>query len=566
MDRWKHRIRARLRSFLRRAAVERELDAELAFHVQQSVAENVAAGMGPNEARALASRAFGSVARTKDQCRESLGLRLIDEIRQDVLYAVRWLLKNWAFTLVAVLTLALGTGANTTIFSTIDALLIRPLPYHDPDRLVMVWEDATAAGFPRNTPAPGNYSEWTRLNRSFEALAATRSATTNLTLDGPPEQIVGRAVTANFFAVLGTPPLVGRTFSTDEDRSRAPVVIISYALWQRRYNGDPSILNRTLLMDDNRHEIIGVMPKPFVFLNRDVDYWVPIHFSPAETLDRRSHYLNVVGRLKPGVTVDAANADMRRVSETLRQQFPDTNVRVTTVVVPVKDDLLGDTRLELLVLMGAALAVLLIACANLAGLLLSRAAARRSEFAVRAALGATRGRLVRQSIVEGLALSLAGSAVGLLIAKIAAGLIADLAPVGFLPVETSVLNWRLLVFAIVTAGTAALAFSIVPAIQAARESSLAVSQARMRTIVGGDGRLTRDVFVVLQVAAALVLLAGAGLMVRTLANLRAINLGFRPDHLLTLRTTLSPTRYADANRRLGFYNRVVDGVRLLPSV
>src|SRR5258708_4825708 len=239
----------------------------------------------------------------------------------DIRYGLRLLRKSPGFTLVAILTLALGIGANTAIFSSVDALLIRTLPYADPDRVVMVWEDVTFAGFPHNTPAPGNYTEWTRLTRAFAGLAATRGASASLTGDGTPEQIAGRAVTPNFFAVLGVRPVAGRTFTDQENLSNTQVVVISHGLWRRRYGSDPAIVGRTVLMNDSRYEVIGVMPRGVVFRDRNIDYWTPISFSPSVAADRGSHYLNVVARLDAGVSLGAARDDMRRVTGALQRQY-----------------------------------------------------------------------------------------------------------------------------------------------------------------------------------------------------------------------------------------------------
>ena len=485
----------------------------------------------------------------------------MDSFLSDLRFTFRLLRKTPVFTLVAAGTLALGIGANTAMFSIVDSVILRRLPFGDPDRLVMVWEDTTAAGFPRNTPAPGNYTEWRLRNRSFTDLAATQGVNAILTGEAAPEQVLGRAVTPNFFSVLGVEPLLGRPFTEEEDRTGAPVAVVSFALWQRRYGGNPSVIGRKILMNDNPFQIIGVMPRPFVFRSRDIDYWVPIHFTPAQAVQRNSHYLNVVARLKPGVSTPAAAADMTAVAASLKQQFPDTNGITGAVVVPLKEDLLGNTQLELIVLMAAAAATLLIACANLASLLLSRAAGRRGELAVRVALGATRGRLVRQMVVEGVTLSLAGGILGLAVPPLATSLVAQLVPASLHEAQSSAFDWRLMGFSLLISLTTGLLFSIVPALQAARASVRDALQQNMRAAVGGSGRATRDGLVVLQVAATLVLLVAAGLMLRTLSNLRAIDVGFRSANLLTMRTTLPQPKYADPVKRAAFYDRVLAGVR-----
>ncbi len=235
---------------------------------------------------------------------------VIQNLFADARYGLRVLRQSPAFGAIAVLALALGIGANTAIFSTVHALLLRALPYQDPERVVMVWEDASFSSFPKNTPAPGNFTEWKKQNTVFTDMAATRGAVANLTADGPPEQVIGRRVTANFFQVLGTPPLIGRTFTEDEDRTDANLVILSYGLWQRRYSGDPGVVNRAILMDGIKCTILGVMPREFVFRDREVAYWAPIHLTPENLVDHGSHYLNVVARLKPGVTLERARQDM----------------------------------------------------------------------------------------------------------------------------------------------------------------------------------------------------------------------------------------------------------------
>jgi len=479
----------------------------------------------------------------------------------DIRYALRLLARTPVFTVAAIATLALGIGANTTIFSLVQSVLVRPLPYANPDELVMVWEDATFVGFPKNTPAPGNYNEWRIRNRSFVDMAATRGGTNgSLTLDGPPEQVQGRAVTVNFFDVLGVAPALGRAFNSG-DAQGADVVIISDALWRRRYASDPAIVGRTIMMNDVRHEVVGVAPKSFVFRDRDVDYWVPMRLPPQFANTRNSHFLNVVARLKPGVSVDAADREMKSIAVRLTEEYPDTNRNVGALVVPVREDVLGDTRVELVVLMIAAMAIVLIACANLASLLLSRAWARRGEYAVRLSLGATRARLMRQIVTEALCLSVIGGALGLVIPFLTATMVQRLVPVGLQP-STSTLDWRLLAFAGALSIATGLLFSLGPAFQSSHASTAEALQQNARGAIGGGAtRLFRDGLVVLQVAATLVLLVAAGLMLRTLANLRAIELGFNPDHLLTMQVFLPQPKYADPAKRAAFFERVVAGLR-----
>jgi predicted permease len=556
---------ARLFAAFHRRQINDELADEMSAHLEFAAADNAARGMSPQVARRTATLKFGGTLQTTEAYRDALGFPLLESVWQDVRYACRLLRKTPVFTLVAAGTLALGIGANTAMFSIVDSVMLRKLPYTDPTRLVMLWEDASIVGYPRNTPAPGNYMEWRQRNHSFVDLAATQPVTAILSGDGAPEQVLGRNSTASLFPVLGVSPLLGRTFTDTEDRTGAPVVVVSYALWRRHYASDPSVIGRPILLNDSRYQIIGVMPESFVFQSRDLDYWVPMHFTPAQAVQRRLHYLNVVARLTPDVTLSAARADMTSVATTLQQQFPDTNSNSSTVVIPLKDDLLGNTRLELLVLMAAAASTLLIACANLASLLLSRAAGRRGELALRVALGATRGRMVRQMIIEGITLSLVGGVLGLAVPPLAMSLLARIVPTGVNTTQ-SAFDWRILSFSFVVSMATGLLFSIVPALQSARASVRDALQQNVRGAVGGSSSATRDTLVVLQVATTLVLLVAAGLMLRTLSNLRAIDVGFRSDHLLTMRTTLPQPRYAEPAKRSAFYERVLAGVRALPGI
>jgi putative ABC transport system permease protein len=491
---------------------------------------------------------------------------VLHTLLSDIRYGARLLRQAPVFGAIAVSALALGIGANTAIFSSVRALLLRALPYHDPDRLVMVWEDASFASFPKNTPAPGNYFDWKAQNHVFTDMAATRGAVANLTSDGPPEQVIGRLVTANFFDVLGVHPLIGRAFTDEEDRTNPYLTLISYGLWQRRFAGDPGVINRAIQMNGIKYTVLGVLPREFIFRNREIDYWAPAHFTPAEMTNHGSHYLNVVARLKPAVTVDRAREEMSAIAKRLAQQYPDQNAKVGSVVVPIRDELLGNTRLAVLVLMGAAGCVLLIACANLASLLLARAVARQREMAVRSALGAGRGRLIRQMVTEGLLLSLIGGVLGLGVARAGMMLLVKFTPAGFVAAEHPNLDPALLLFTLGLSLTTGVLFSIVPAMQISRTSLNETLRQGGRGGIGGRRATTRDALVVLEVAAALVLLVGAGLMLKTLAKLRAIDIGFRSDHLLTMRTILPRDKYREPAKRLAFFEHVMEGVKALPGV
>jgi putative ABC transport system permease protein len=482
----------------------------------------------------------------------------------DLRYGFRLLIKSPGFTSIAVLALALGIGANTAIFSLVDRVLIRPLPYAEADRLVMVWEDASFLSFPRNTPAPANYVDWKSQNQVFTDLAATRNRIASLTGDGNPETIIGRGVTANLFDVLGVKPLLGRTFTEQEDRSGERVVLIAYGLWQSRYGGAPGIIGRNILMDGAKTTVVGVMRPDFNFPGRTIQYWEPARFSARDLNNRGSHFLNVVGRLKPGMTAARAQSDMSTIARRLAQQYPNTNKNVGATVVELKDQVVGNTGTALIILLAAAACVLLIACSNVANLLLAKAAGRQREMAIRTALGAARGRLVRQMVTESVLLSLAGGALGLILARVSMRALVSLIPVGVS--MSSGLDSRVLIFNLAISLFTGFLFGLVPAFQIAGTEVGAKLKEGGRGGVGGTGRSFRDALVVAEVALALILLVSAGLLLRTLRNLHAIDAGFNSENILTMTTRLPGTKYADAGKRMNYFDTVLAGVRALPGV
>jgi predicted permease len=587
---WELYVRTHLR--LRDLTREREarIVQELASQLEDFYGEAAGRGMSDSEADAFAcaqitdwtslASTLGCGAhvrsplerwseRLEDRASQTKA-RLTMDLLADLRYGLRMLRKTPVFTIAAIGTLALGIGANTTIFSLVQTMLLRPLPYQNPEQVMMVWEDASAAGFPKNTPSPANYLDWRAMNRSFTDIAAAGFTVASLTADGAPEGVLGRRVTSNFFPLLGVQPQLGRTFTAEDDATGARVVVISHGLWQRRYGGDLGIVGRTIVMSLDRvgdvtYEVIGVAPPSFVFLSREVDYWVPMQFSPEEAATRGNHYLLVVARLKPDVSVDAARADMNTIAGRLGEQYPESNRGIGIVVVPIRDEVLGDTRVQVIALMIAATAIILIACANLASLLLARASVRRGEYAVRLSLGATRGRLVRQVLVEALCLSTAGGVLGLAIPVLSTTLVERIVPVGLQALTVSLVDWRLLAFACGLSGATGMLFSLGPAFQSAHASPADVLQQHARGDVAGRSRALRDGLVVLQVAATLVLLVAAGLMLRTLANLNGVERGFDSSNLLTMQVPLLP-KYADPATRPQFYERIAAGVRALQGV
>jgi putative ABC transport system permease protein len=488
----------------------------------------------------------------------------MSNLRKSLVFAVRSLSKSPGFSCIAILALGLGIGANTAIFSGVRALLLGPMPYRQPERLVAVWEDASKVGFPRNTPAVANYTDWLRLNHVFSDMAAVRFASANLRGDRP-ETVMGRGATANLFDVLGAHPLLGRSFTEQEDRAGAKVVVIGSSLAERRFGGAHQALGAKLVMNEEPFTVIGVMGPGFAFPDRRYEFWRPAHFTPTEQASRGRHFLNVVARLKQEVTVVQAQSDMTAIAQNLARQYPDTNSNVGVVIVPLRDQLVGDTRAALLTLMIAAGVVLLIACTNVANLLLIRGAERRHELAIRAALGAARAQIIRQLSTESMVLCAAGTALGLLISLAGMEALQALIPPELVNSTTLTTDWPVLCFAILLSLFSCLLFGLLPVVRSSRLDLCDALKHGGRTITDASGRL-RGFFVTAQVALALVLLTGTGMLIQTLDGLRALNLGFPVDHLLTMATPLSPNTYDSDPKILSFSDRVVAQVLRIPGV
>jgi putative ABC transport system permease protein len=479
--------------------------------------------------------------------------------------AFRQFKRNPGFFATALAALALGIGANTAIFSAVEGVLLRPLPYADASKLVMVWEEASYLGFSHNTPALANFVDWRAQNQVFTDMAAMGYSEAALNGDQGPEQVLGRRVTPNFFDVLGVQPVVGRPFTVEEDAKKSKVVVLGYPLWQRRFGGNAAVVGHTILMDGEATTVVGVMPRGFFFPDNQTDYWVPASFTPEDLARRTRHFLEVVARMKPGMTLERAQRDMDVIAKHLEQQYPDTNTNIGAAVVPIRKQFAGDTGTGLWVLQVAAVLVLLIACSNLANLLLARAAGRRREMAVRIALGASRGQIAAQLVTESLLLSVGGGVAGLVVGRLCWGVFKNLVP-SQIAGEGFALNAPVLLFTAATSILSGVFFGLVPALRATDVSLQESLKEGARAGESRGGVRLRDTLVVAQFAMAFALLVGAALMIETLWNLRSVNLGFRADHLLTMGVPLPDKKYNTNEKIRAFYRDVLDRTRALPGV
>jgi putative ABC transport system permease protein len=492
----------------------------------------------------------------------------METLWHDLRFGFRQLLGKPGFSLIAILSLGLGIGANTAIFSLVDAALIRPLPFREPDRLVMVWEDATRIGFPRNTPAPANYADWKAQNQVFEEMAALNWRSYNLTDEGEPEKVEAQGVTANFFPLLGVEPQLGRGFTPDEDRPDGnKVALVSHGLWQRRFGGDPALVGKEILLDGQKRTVIGVMPPGFQFLAKETGLWVPMALSDQELTNRGSHYLTVLARLKPGVTLAQARADIAHITQRIVRDHPKQGFGLGSVVISLREQLAGEVRPALIVLLVAVGFVLLIACANIANLLLSRGAARYREIAVRSALGAGRGRIVRQLLTESGLLAVAGGVAGTLFAWLSFSFLRQIIPGGMSLHAGVRIDAKVFGFTLLLSLLTGIIFGLAPALQAAKiDLNEALKQSGGRSGTAAGHRRLRGALVVIEVALALVLLVGAGLLIKTFLRLRALDIGLNPENVLTLRTALPRGKYGELPKRTEFYQQALERVRALPGV
>src|SRR5215831_13693267 len=583
MPDFKVEIRARLAELQLSPVREAEIVEELSQHLEETYDRALSGGASEKEAHEkvmgelntadLLRRELKHLERPISQDSIACGTRqkinLFADLGQDVRYGLRTLAKNPAFTAIAVVVLALGIGANSAIFSVVDAVLLRPLPFKNPGQLVMVWENAAHLGFPRDTPSPANFLDWQKQATGFTGMAAMIERSFNLTGIGEPERLEGRRVSGNLFQLLGISTRLGRTFVPEDDKAGTHVVLLSHSLWQRRFGSDPGVIGRALTLDGESYSVVGVMP-PLVQLpgyeNVNDQLWVPIAFPAEEAAQRGNHFLEVIARLKPGISLKQAQAEMDTIAARLEKQYPTYNLRRGAVVVPLHEQVVGDIKPALLILAGAVGFVLLIACANVANLLLARAASLQKEIAVRLALGASRFRIVRQLLVESLLLSGLGSGGGLLLAVWIGQAIRALGATQIPRAEQISIDSRALAFTLLLSFVTGLIFGLAPAWRAARANLNEALKEGARSAQAGSRQRLRNALIVAEVALSLILLVGAGLLIKSFWRLQQVEPGFDPHNLLSVEIRLPSAKYGEREQSVAFYKQMLERVKSLPGV
>ena len=541
---------------------DRDMEREMAFHVDSLARDYARDGLSDVDAQRAARRQFGNLTRLKERGHDERTMRLLEDVTRDVRHAARGLWRSPGFSLAVILTLALGIGGNTAVFSVVDQLLLRPLPYPDGDQLVVVEE--TVGANPHADVSPANWLDWQRESRTFRRFAAWRSWSFTLTGTGEPRRVNAQQVSSEFFPLLGVAPLLGRTISDEDDRPNGPrVAVLSYRAWQNELGGDPRAIGRTVQLDDRAYEIVGVMPPGFRFVQQDVDLWT------AAQLDRtrpwretEGRVIDVVGRLAADATIGTARSEMEGIARRLAAMYT-FNKNTSVTVTPLREVLTGQVRTSVLVLFAGVGVMLAIACFNVANMLLARAASRQREIAIRASLGAGRWAIARSVLVESLLLAGAGGALGLALARGSLDALLAVAPTNLLGVSELFIDRRVLIYAFgLSLATGAVA-GLVPTTLFARRSM--ADALRTRGSKAGHAPRVRQALVVVQVAMTVVMLCGAGLLVRTLIALNRAPMGFDAHDVLTMRVAVSPARYS-AERSREFYREAVARVRALPGV
>ncbi|HEV3197443.1 MAG TPA: ABC transporter permease, partial [Bryobacteraceae bacterium] len=550
----------------RRKRKHSDFDAEITAHLDLETDRLIAEGMSPEDARYRAQRTFGNTTSARERFYESGRVLWFDQLTQDLHFAVRMLRKSPGFSGVAVLTLALGIGANTAIFSVVNGVVLRPLPYPDPDRLVSIWERIGGLGG-ESTFAYFNFLDCQRESRSFERMAAWRGGDGVMSGPGEAERLRGRQISAELLDVLGVRPALGRGFLPEEDRAgAAPVAIISDGLWRRRFGSDPHAAGGQLLFNGKAYAIVGVLPPDFRYF-RSMDIFTPIGQNTDFPLRNREMHpgIRVIARVRPEISLPQAQLEMNLIAQRLAAAYPKSNADHGLMVRPLIEDFVGDVRRTLFLLLGAVGVVLLIACANVAGLLLARSVSRSREFAIRTALGASRWRVVRQALTESILLAIGGGALGFLIASWGTGPLLLAMPDHLPRMEEVAPDIHVFLFTLGATLLTGILFGLAPALQDFSAHPEQALKQGARTVTGGPRRL-QTTFVVAETALALVLLVGAGLMIRTVLRLWSVNPGFDPKSVLTANVRLSPSVMGEPAQIRTAWDQLLESVRRIPGV
>ena len=563
---------SRVQALLSGRRVDADLNHEIDAHLAMLVEENIRRGMTPDEARRQARLRFGGVVQLQESQREQRGFPRIELALGDVRYALRLLRKSPGFTTVAVLTLAVGIGASTTMFSVARAVLLRPLPYQQPDRLVRVFETNPLKRWTRTAAAPANFADWQKQNTVFAEMAAYSGTNDQgetqinlfLTGQGDPQRLKALSVSGNLLRLLGVSPLLGRTFTDEETfEGKGRVVVLSYGLWQTLFAGDPGVVGRTISLSGRAWDVVGVMPRGFFFPGRDVQLWIPFGYKPSVFVEaRRPHWINIVGRLRPGVTLEQAQRDMKAIAARLEQMYPDTNTKMGVRLEGFHDSLALTSRAPLLMLLTSVGCLFLIVCVNLANLQLGRAAGRTREMTIRLALGASRGRLVRQLLTEGLVLSTLGGGAGLALAAASRTALLQLAPAA-LPIFADLrLDRTVLVFNVALSMLAPMVFGLLPAVTSSRTDTLNDrSESTSRR-----SRSTRALLVGCEVALSMMLAIGAGLLLRSFVHLQNVDPGFDRNQVVAFNLSLPGARYPEDADALRAFREIERRIREQPGI
>jgi putative ABC transport system permease protein len=568
--RWLTSLRMRLRALVRSDAVDRELADEMRAHFDRLVDEHIARGLTPDAAREAARREFGPVVQLTEESREARGVAWLANAVADFKYGVRLMRRSPGLALAATLTIALGIGASTAMFSVVYGVVLAPLPYGESDRLVSLWSSAPQRGLMHTFVGMANVYDWRARNQVFDGIAAVRAIRNfNLTGDGAePERLFSAGISANLLTVLRVSPILGRNFTEDEDDiGHERVAILTYGLWKRRFAGDPSVVGRTISLSGAPYTVVGVMGPDFAYPSREYQIYHPLTFDPQELVNRANYSYLSVARLKPGVTLEQARAEMDLISAQLAKEHPRENTGIGTLVVPMLQDAVATVRTPLYVLFAAVLAMLLIGCANLANLLIARAQIRQRELAVRAALGAGKSRLVTQSVAELVPMLLLGGVLGVAGAAAAVRAVVPVLPSDVPRVENIGLHPPVVVAAVLMLAAIAVFVGIWPALEASRHGLSASIGDLSRTTTAAPRRATlRDMLVVAEVAATLWLAIGATLLTRSFTELKRITPGFNPEGVYSVHLAVPRTKYRDDRAVAEFCRRVVERVQALPGV